>query len=121
MKNHEKLKNLTHSLLQEIGEDPGREGLLKTPSRVAKSWKYFSQGYDQDMEDIINFPENSGIPEDLQHEVKVTGKYMLRALLEFQVWYDTKILFCGNKDNAFLVTNSIFKRVSQLVHAEKNQ
>ena len=74
-----------------------------------------------DMEDIINFPENSGIPEELQHEVKLTGRYMLRALLEFQVWYDTKILFCGNKDNAFLVTNSIFKRVSQLVHAEKNQ
>ena len=62
-----------------------------------------------DMDDIITFPENSGIPEELQHEVKLTGRYMLRALLEFQVWYDTKILFCGNKDNAFLVTNSIFK------------
>jgi len=54
MKNHEKLKKLTHSLLQEIGEDPDREGLLKTPSRVAKSWKYFSQGYDQHLEDIVN-------------------------------------------------------------------
>ena len=54
MKNHEKLKKLTHSLLEEIGEDPGREGLLKTPSRVAKSWKYFSQGYEQDLEDIVN-------------------------------------------------------------------
>ena len=54
MKNHEKLKKLTHSLLEAIGEDPGREGLLKTPSRVAKSWKYFSQGYDQDLEDIVN-------------------------------------------------------------------
>ena len=54
MKNHEKLKKLTHSLLKEIGEDPGREGLLKTPSRVAKSWKYFSQGYDQHLEDIVN-------------------------------------------------------------------
>ena len=53
MKNHEKLKKLTHSLLEEIGEDPAREGLLKTPSRVAKSWKYFSQGYDQDLEDEI--------------------------------------------------------------------
>ena len=54
MKNHEKLKKLTHSLLEEIGEDPGREGLLKTPSRVAKSWKYFSQGYGQDLEGIVN-------------------------------------------------------------------
>ena len=54
MKNHEKLKKLTHSLLGEIGEDPGREGLLKTPSRVAQSWKYFSQGYDQDLGDTVN-------------------------------------------------------------------
>ena len=54
MKNHEKLKKLTYSLLEEIGEDPGREGLLKTPSRVAKSWKYFSQGYGQGLEDIVN-------------------------------------------------------------------
>ena len=54
MKNHEKLKKLTHSLLEEIGEDPDRQGLLKTPSRVAKSWKYFSQGYDQHLEDIVN-------------------------------------------------------------------
>ena len=54
MKNHEKLKKLTHSLLEELGEDPEREGLLKTPSRVAKSWKYFSQGYGQDLEGIVN-------------------------------------------------------------------
>ena len=54
MKNHDKLKKLTHSLLEEIGEDPGREGLLKTPSRVAKSWKYFSKGYDQDLGDTVN-------------------------------------------------------------------
>ena len=54
MKKHEKLKKLTHSLLQEIGEDPDREGLLKTPARVAKSWVYFSRGYNQDLDDVVN-------------------------------------------------------------------
>ena len=43
MKEHEKIADLTRKLLEEIGEDPKREGLVKTPSRVAKSWKFFSR------------------------------------------------------------------------------
>ena len=54
MKEHEKIADLTRKLLEEIGEDPKREGLVKTPSRVAKAWKFFSNGYNQHLDDIIN-------------------------------------------------------------------
>ena len=54
MKENEKIKDLTLSLLKEIGEDPAREGLLKTPSRVSKAWGFFSDGYKQDLNKIIN-------------------------------------------------------------------
>ena len=54
MKDHDKLREIIHSLLEEIGEDPTREGLLKTPSRVASSWRFFSEGYGQNLDDIIN-------------------------------------------------------------------
>ena len=54
MKNHDKLREIIQSLLEEIGEDPTREGLLKTPSRVARSWRFFSEGYRQNLDDIIN-------------------------------------------------------------------
>ena len=54
MENNEKLENLTYQLLQEIGEDPKREGLPRTPTRVSKAWQYFSQGYGQDLEVIVN-------------------------------------------------------------------
>jgi len=55
--NDEKKKNLekiTKSLLESLGEDPNREGLLKTPTRVAKSWEFLSKGYDEDLDALIN-------------------------------------------------------------------
>jgi GTP cyclohydrolase I len=41
-------------LLEEIGEDPDREGLLKTPARVAEAYEYLTCGYKQDPRQIIN-------------------------------------------------------------------
>lgn len=40
-------------LLQYIGEDPSRGGLLETPHRVAKAWKFWSQGYEQDPASVL--------------------------------------------------------------------
>jgi len=48
------LEDIVRNLLKEIGEDPDREGLLKTPSRVAKSFKFLTQGYDIDPQEVIN-------------------------------------------------------------------
>lgn len=54
MKDHKKLKEITKSLLSEIGEDPTREGLINTPERVAKAWDFFSQGYRANVQEIVN-------------------------------------------------------------------
>jgi len=52
--NKEKIAELTRQLLIELGEDPEREGLLKTPDRVAKSWEFLTRGYHQDLDKVIN-------------------------------------------------------------------
>jgi len=46
-------ESYTH-ILQLLGEDPQREGLLKTPERMAKAMQFITQGYEQDAVAILN-------------------------------------------------------------------
>ena len=66
------------------------------------------------LEDLVNFPDNTRIPEKQKYSIKITGKYMLKCLMEFQLHDDVHILFCGNKHNAFLTVSSILKRVNEM-------
>lgn len=42
------------STIEQLGEDPNRDGILKTPERVAKAMQYLTQGYDMDAKAILN-------------------------------------------------------------------
>ncbi|PKR80568.1 GTP cyclohydrolase I FolE [Brumimicrobium salinarum] len=48
-----KLTEVYKEVLKDLGEDPQREGLLKTPERVAKSVQFLTQGYKQDPDEIL--------------------------------------------------------------------
>ena len=48
------IKSLIENILHAIGEDPKREGLLKTPDRVEKSLKFLTSGYEVDIDQLVN-------------------------------------------------------------------
>ena len=52
--NQQRVKELIRELLIEFGEDPDRQGLLKTPQRVAESFGFLMQGYRMDPRKVVN-------------------------------------------------------------------
>ncbi|MCL4548936.1 MAG: GTP cyclohydrolase I FolE [Bacteroidetes bacterium] len=52
--NYEVLEKYVRSLIEEVGEDPEREGLKKTPHRVAKAYEFLTQGYRKDIKQVLN-------------------------------------------------------------------
>ena len=80
------------------------------------------------MSDLINYPNSifsdsmkTRRPDYVQAQIskrRITGKYLLKALMEYQTWYGVNILFCDNKTNAFKVTDSIFKRLNEMFHGQ---
>lgn len=52
--NAERVRDAVEALLAEIGEDPTREGLVRTPARVASALRFLTGGYDADVESIVN-------------------------------------------------------------------
>jgi GTP cyclohydrolase I len=48
------IEGLVTTLLKELGEDPGRNGLERTPARVARAFRFLTSGYEQDPATILN-------------------------------------------------------------------
>ena len=52
--NQKRVEELIRELLIEIGEDPDREGLIRTPERYARAMEFLTKGYSENAETIIN-------------------------------------------------------------------
>ena len=63
LRDNKKIQDAVKTILEEIGEDPNREGLKRTPYRIAKAYEEWFGGYGIEAKDVLNrqFTESCGI------------------------------------------------------------
>ena len=69
--------------------------------------------FEFDLNDILNFPRNSGIPPKLWKNLRISPLYLLKYITEINTVYDIHTHFCGDRDNAQKLAVSIMKRVNE--------
>ncbi len=102
------IEEAVERILVEIGEDPEREGLRKTPARVANSLRYLTRGYQEDPKRVIN---NALFVEDYQEMI------VLRDLDFFSLCEHHLLPFFGRAHVAYLPKHHIvgISKIARLV------
>lgn len=85
-------------VIRQVGEDPGRNGLVKTPGRVAKSMRFLTSGYRQDVDKVLN-----GALFDVAYDEMV----IVRDIEIFSLCEHHLLPFFGRCHVAYIPTNKV--------------
>ena len=96
------------TLIEQIGEDLSRDGIVDTPKRAAKAFRYLNRGYEQSLEDIVN---NAIFPSEID-EMVIVKDIELYSLCEHHL-----LPFIGKCHVAYLPTGKVvgLSKVARIV------
>ena len=89
---------LVHEILEELGEDPSREGLVRTPERVEKALRFLTSGYSADIGKIVN---------GAIYEVKYDEMVIVKDIEFFSMCEHHMLPFYGKVHVAYIARNKV--------------
>jgi GTP cyclohydrolase IA len=92
------IAKLVHTMLTELGEDPSREGLVRTPVRAEKALKYLTSGYRMDLDKIVN---------DALFDVEYDEMVIVKDIEFFSMCEHHMLPFYGKAHVAYLPTEKV--------------
>ncbi len=92
------LEEAVRTLIEGMGEDPSREGLLKTPKRVVKALEFLTSGYEQSLEQLLN-----GAIFDVGHDEMV----LVRDISMFSLCEHHMLPFMGRAHVAYIPNQKV--------------
>ncbi|TGL63136.1 GTP cyclohydrolase I FolE [Leptospira ognonensis] len=92
------MEDLVEEILRQVGEDPSREGLVKTPNRVKKAYEFLTSGYIADIGQIVN---------GAIFEEKTTGMVLVRDIELYSLCEHHLLPFFGRAHVAYIPNKKI--------------
>src|SRR2546422_11648206 len=100
-KDLDRIAKAYRELLHGVGEDLDREGLRRTPDRAARALEFLTQGYRQDLDEIIN---NAGFESDAR------GTFLVRDFELYPLWELQFFPFMAPRPLAYLPQAEVLRR-----------
>ena len=89
------------------------EKRYKDRTKRMSKYKYKFLMLEFDLDDVYRYPRIPDVPKKLWEKIKVSPKFIIKCLIELQVYYNIQVVFCGDHENAERLALSIMKKVYQ--------
>jgi ERCC4-type nuclease len=96
--------------INEIANNITESRFRDVVDRMSK-FKYAFLLLEFDLSHVMHYPVGSNLPKRLWEKTKITPSFILKHLLELQIYHNIKVLFCGNVSNAEKLAETILKKV----------